>query len=173
MDPAVSQYVIGADVPPLRAPKSKVILYRFGFCFFGYAGLLWLTNLWSHHESLLGIVLRSLIFALLMALLGASSSQGTESVLIVTDDYIERKYLSSVGTTIINRKIARNQIKSVSEVYRRFRPFPFRRRKGLMIKEGMMSSWFGASIFVPGTAPDYDAIKAKLSSWVAPKRLAE
>ncbi len=129
-------------------------------------------NLWTHHESLLGIALRGLFIALFMTLFALSPSEGTQSLLVVTDDYVERKYLSSVGTTITSRKIFRNQIKSVSEVYRHFRPFPFRRRKGLMIKEGMLSSWLGESIFVPETALDYVAIKAKLSSWVAPKRLA-
>src|SRR5438876_7686420 len=116
MDPTVSQYVIGADVPPLRAPRGKRTVYRFVFIFVVYTGGIWLISLWSHHESLPGIAVRGLIFALLMTLLHLSPSEGTESLLVVTDDYIERKFLSSAGTTIKSRKIFRNQIKSVSEV---------------------------------------------------------
>jgi hypothetical protein len=148
------------------------LAYQFALAFVIYTGGFWLINLWSHHESLLGVAMRGLLFALFMTLFALSPSEGTESLLVVTEDYVERKFLSSAGTTIKSRKIFRNEVKSVSEVYRHFRPFPFRRRRGLMIKEGMLSFWFGESIFVPETAPDYAAIKAKLSSWVAPQRLA-
>src|SRR6267154_661537 len=163
------EYAIGVNGPALRTsrPKALVYRYRFVFALILHCGVSWGVDLWRpSHDTLLWFAGRS-VFVALMTSLMHSSGEDSGSQLVVTSEYIEKQYLSPVGTTFRSEKIYRNQIKKVAEVQHRLHGLWYPPVKGLMIIEKGRRH----SIFVPETAQEYAAIKAKLLDCISPMRM--
>jgi hypothetical protein len=153
MEPAVRQYEIQHQPIMLSFGKKLAAFFAVGFFTFAFRwGIEYLFH-WKH-QSGIGVLFFTVAMGIYFAWRPFQNQLLRKGSLILGDDFIERDIPTWWAT--VNKRIRRDQIKSIAED-----------RRGLRVmNRGKFGTFMLGFIFVPATMPEYQEIRAVLGQWI-------